>query len=295
MDRSEQSDAWARILLTDSIRTWFDAGTLHDHLETVEETEAGNLIIVYSGTSADDIGSFRCEFMPLDFARKALIESKRLLLSASFTYRFENEEHSKNCRFDELPEDEQEYLIHGLAGVALSHLLTGLRARLCEMFEEASEEAFIQAEAVLKSSLAKQLTEHFGVSFRLNPEGVKEGIKEEVDKAAKKKRERLAASLNKLPLLHIPTGSGRPPGSKSKKAPETLDRENTEHRGKILKAMCSLYRKEANEFLAEDAIKRTTVADEMNISRTTLAAWLESGGYEFDDLKDEAISMCSRN
>jgi hypothetical protein len=156
------------------------------------------------------------------------------------------------------------------------------------MIDEASEEALMKSRAAMYASLADQSNARLGGQvFRLNISG----IEDEVKKAAKRKKDRLTADLNSLPLIRIPTGPGRQPG-KSSKAPEELDRENEEHRKQILKAMLTLYRKESsiNEFLAEDAITKKATAEELGVSRVTLDAWLASGNYEFEDLKEEALS-----
>ncbi len=194
---------------------------------------------------------------------------------------------------------ERDAIVRYLAHSAMSAMIPYLMSLQFAVFEEGfNDTRFVTAGGFFHAlAHAHYPPEKERIAEKVN-EVVKTQLKSIVKAVGDKKRARIKEALKQLELLHIPTGLiGRTPGVKNKKTAEQQNRENTEHRKLIINAMSAIYRRERakSEVLAEDKIYKKAVAGEMNISRTTLNAWLESGGYEFDDLKNEAISVSSKN
>lgn len=89
-------------------------------------------------------------------------------------------------------------------------------------------------------------------------------------------------------------GRGLPRGTRIKRPASVVEAVNRRNLKEIRSAMAGLYREaleQEGEFLAEDAIKKTSVARRLNISRTTLRAWLRESRSDFEELKAEVLQL----
>ncbi len=281
-------------ILNEAVEMWIEGRQKADIFCDVYTAEDGELCLVYEGMG-HDYGDILCYYRPKNAVPKILEECKRRFDDMTVEAYLKDEGRTVTIRFGEREWENgaKERLIKEMAILATKSLLDGLLLNIGFSLKANFDDALFLAESVLCSHVAKSFENEGARHDGIN---VKKDIERLANESGDKRRSHLTRLSTTIPRLRIPTWKvGRPLGVKNKKTVDELDRENAEHRRLILKAMCALYRKEPNEILAEDAIKKTTVSEEMGLSRSTLDTWLESGGFDFDDLKNEATRMSSKN
>jgi hypothetical protein len=135
----------------------------------------------------------------------------------------------------------RDYLARVLAYVAMTNFLTLLVVRHVSMFRELDKESNFIADTILFQSLTKAHSKPHTqdkVSRTLSS-AVRQALDNLVKGFSKERRNSLAEYLNRLPLLIVPMGEGRPPGSK--KPEEKKQREAVAFEKKIEEAILNLF------------------------------------------------------
>lgn len=122
------------------------------------------------------------------------------------------------------------------------------------MFLESEDEARFIAKTILIQSLTKiyskpEKQDAAGRSLSL---ATRETLDEVIEAAVKRRRDDLAGFLNQLPLLIVPMGEGRPPGSK--KPLEKKQREKAEFEKKIEETIRALFETNGNKMPTKTAV-----------------------------------------
>jgi hypothetical protein len=199
----------ARELLNDLFKRWFETSDPGRLLHDIEQTEDGEPIPIYAGTSDEGRGSFRCEFMPLAAMRTLIAESRRIVDEAAIDYHSTETGTTEPVIFSDIfPGIDPDEMASLMALLGMTVILTSLRAKLCDLLEEAFEEGLMVAQVAYLNSMADRLSDVLPSPTKAH--GKIENIDAEIKKAADKKRARLVDLLEKFPLIELPRGKGRP-------------------------------------------------------------------------------------
>lgn len=141
----------------------------------------------------------------------------------------------------------RDMLLRTLAYVAMANMLSRLVLFHPQMFMEVDDEAGFIAETILIQSLTKTYStygkpENEDKVARSLSLSVRRTLDKVIDEGVKRRRGYLAGFLNQLPLLTVPMGEGRPPGSK--KPLEAKQREKAEFEKRIEETIRDLYKKD---------------------------------------------------
>jgi hypothetical protein len=135
-------------------------------------------------------------------------------------------------------------LIRTFAYVAMANLLGRLVLSHPRMFLESEDESRFIAKTILVQSLTKTYSkpEKHDSAGRSLSLVVRQTLDEVIEAAIKRRRDDLAGFLNQLPLLTVPMGEGRPPGSK--KPQETKQREKEKFEEKMEETIRNLFKRD---------------------------------------------------
>ncbi len=291
-------DALVQEILDEAILEWIDVGKENDVENIVLESPDGEPCLVYEGESIHGYGELLCYYRPRTAVKKILEECERRFGNLTIDVFIKDKGHNISVRHGDLDWERgvREKKIKDMAWVATVMLFTNLQLNFAYALEANFDESLLMAEAAISSSSAEILAGEGATRCVVNPQ---EDIRKLAEKAANKRRGHLSNILRAMPYSRVPTWkAGRPEGSAPSKSLDEVRRENEQHKAQILEAMHRLYeekRATTNLLIAEDSITRSAVANDMRISRTTLNAWLNAGGYEFELLKEEVVNMSRRN
>jgi hypothetical protein len=294
----QDKDALVQEILDEAILEWIDAGKEYGVENIVLEYPDGEPCFVYEGESAHGYGEILCYYRPRMAVKKILEECEYRFGNLPIDVFIKDKGHNITVRHGDLDWERgvREKRIKDMAWVATVMLLTNLQLNFAYALEANFDDSLLMAEAAVSSASAEILASEGATRCVVNPQ---EDIKELAAKAANKRRKHLSNILRAVPYSRVPTWkAGRPEGSVPSKSLDEVRRENEHHKARMLEAMHRLYeekRATTNLLIAEDSITRLAVANDMRISRTTLNAWLNAGGYDFELLKEEAVNMSRRN
>jgi len=200
----QEVDALARELLTDAIRevrSWDKK-----YFDAILQTDDGELIPVYSGTSPESLGSFVCEFMALA-AIKRIIHSCELSFD-TFEVTLSNKDTGEEAkrRVSEMVKKGRADSIKYMARWASVNLIGFFPQRLHDCLDDAVTDCGIIANALLAAVMAEAIVKS-GMTVTAD---ARADIEKAAAKAAEKKRETLRGHIDGLPHLLTKKGRGAP-------------------------------------------------------------------------------------
>lgn len=176
------------------------------------QLEDGELVAVYAGTSESGYGSFSCQVIPYEAARKIIIHCDR-------TYDEFLETMVDSDSRDKF-EEQRQVAVKGMGDCAILHLIATFGIRLHDTIEDAVEDSFIVGTGVAIASVTKMLgsasQSHFIADAR--PE-----IDKAVQRAADKRKALLRLTIKALPNVMVQRGRGAPPKSQRAREQESKD------------------------------------------------------------------------
>jgi hypothetical protein len=198
---------------------------------------------------------------------------------------------AENVRAGYINATERSILLPYIAFSGMTAMIIRLIGLQAELFIETFEDtAMITAGAVLHSLVAQ--SEHKASLSRPASKIIQGWIDERVAASMKKKRDFLVGFMNTQPFLHIPTGAGRPPGSK--KPEEQKAREAIEFAQQVQEVIARL------RFEKGEKPTKTAVAKALGLGGLSLKTGVDSSlgvfnkklkrlKLDYDELADDGL------
>lgn len=212
----EEVDTLARDILTNIVAEINDWNG--PPFESVDEMEDGELIPIYSATSTESYGSFRCEYMPLAAVKKIIRDCERIFDEFTITISDpqSGESREKKIGAKHLPESRLTSIIT-MAECSVLHLIASFRDRLCWLLEDAVQDCAVLAESLLAAALAKHLSGAVPGNFTAD---ARADIEQAAERSAERRRAILRDTINALPHVIAERGRGAPAKSEAERARE---------------------------------------------------------------------------
>jgi hypothetical protein len=234
--------------------------------DDVEETEDGELIPIYGGTSTEGYGSFRCEYMPLAAVKKIVVECERVFDEFTITLTDSLSGKSKVVKISAKysPESRMDS-IRTMAECSAYHVVASFRERLCGLLEEAVEDCEVIAGSLLAAGVGDQIVGVVSGNFTAD---ARNDIEKAAERCADRKRVMLRNTINALPHVIAERGPGAPA-----KSPEVREREAKIYTAKV-----------------EDAYRKLRLETGSVPTKTRVAKELGEGGVNPRTGSDTSLS-----
>ena len=197
-------DALARDILTRVLKDFGDQ--LPPNVFQVIQAENGEQVAIYADTSLSGDGSFACQYMPIDPAKKILKHCERVYDN----FIANNEVHPS---FEKI----RDTAIEAMADCAVLHLIASFPQRLRDLLEDVVEDSYVIGDGVMAASLAKYLTKYETRQFRAD---ARPEIQRAVRRAADKRKALLREHLKAMPEVIAERGRGAPAKSPARRKRE---------------------------------------------------------------------------
>lgn len=264
MMTDEEVDSLAREILTTVVTEINDWD--NPPFDDVEETEGGELVLIYGATSTEGDGSFRCEYMPLAAVKKIIVACDRIFEDFTITLVDKQSGESMKTKISEghLPESRMDS-ISMMAECSTYHLIASFRDRLCGLLEDAVKDYDVVAESLLAAVVSESLAEVVPGKITIDARG---DIEQAAERWAEKKRVMLRKVINGLPHVIAERGRGAPA-----KSPEEREREAKAYAARV-----------------EDAYRKLRIESGGTPTKTSIAKELGEGGVNPRKGSDTSLS-----
>jgi hypothetical protein len=185
------------------IESW-DSTYFHE----VQETESGELVPVFAGTSEEGFGSYICKFMPFASIKTIIRECERIFDRFTITIKDKQTGITATTLISEkhLPES-RSFTVRKMAEGATLHLISTFYLRMQEMIIENIKDSELMAQSMLAGVIARRLTGRIAEEVTAD---ARSDIEEAAERVANFKRTLLRSHIKGMPHILAERGRGAP-------------------------------------------------------------------------------------